>query len=381
MQLAASHGGENYGWNVWEADHCFGGNSNCPAYVVKCTSDSSGIWDYTNTYTFPVFQYDHTGSNAVIGGYVYRGSVSAWKGRYVFGDNEVNTIWALDGSQRLVLSQGDVNGPVAFAEDHTGELLVVGLNDGTVYKLRFDLLGLPKAQARCLVKLNGDFADLADFESSKIRSCIDQGARGKVEVGSCIEADPKGALAKRQAKIAADDAKLCAAAPPDFGYAGAGPGSAAAIESEQDLFDDVFGDPNDAIPPKSAARDTVVCQESVAKALASCQHARRAEFLRCKASGLADQSITSADGLANCLGQDAKGAIARTCDPTTGAIAVRAIPKSCTQRGVDLTVAFPGCDTGDPAALAQCLDTSSQCEICSLFNDADSLGTTCSACE
>ena len=294
MQLAASHGGENYGWNVWEADHCFGGNSNCPAYVTKCTSDSSGIWDYTNTYTFPVFQYDHTGSNAVIGGYVYRGSVSAWKGRYVFGDNEVNTIWALDGSQRLVLSQGDVNGPVAFAQDHTGELLVVGLNDGNVYKLRFDLLGLPKAQARCIVKLNDDFAGLADFESSKIRSCVDQGARGKTTVGSCIEADPKSATAKRQAKIAADDAKLCVAAPPDFGYplGGATTGSSAALNSEIELFGDVFGDPNSAIPLKANDRNTVACQESVAKALASCQRARRAEFLRCKAKGLADQTIT-----------------------------------------------------------------------------------------
>ena len=373
MQLAASHGGENYGWNVWEADHCFGGNSNCPAYVSKCTSDQSAH----DGYTFPVFQYDHTGSNAVIGGYVYRGSVSAWKGRYVFGDNEVNTIWALEGSQRLLLSQGDVKGPVAFAEDHTGELLVVGLNDGNVYKLRFDLLGLPKAQARCIVKLNDDFAGLANFESSKIRSCIDQGARGKTAVGSCIDADP---TAKRRAKIAADDAKLCLAAPPDFGYAGAATGSGAALSSEDDLFDDVFGDPN-SIPLKANDRNTVACQESVAKALASCQRARRAEFLRCKAKGLADQTITSADTLAACLLQDSKSAIARACDPSTGAIATRVIPNSCTKRSVDLQGAFPGCNTADPGTLAQCLDGASQCETCNLFNDADGLGTTCSACE
>ena len=372
----------NYGWKIWEADSCYAANpanesaspSACPAATTKCTNDQNGHAGYT----FPVFNYKHDGgSKAIVGGYVYRGAATQWRGKYIFADFEENEIWVLRGSQRVVVSNA-VNGPVAFSEDHTGELMVVGLGDGNVYRMHFEALGMPKIQARCVVKLNQDFAGLADFESSKIRSCIDQGARGKAPVGSCIGADPKGALAKRQAKIASDDTKLCVASPPDFGYGGAGSGSEAAVGSEQDLFDNVFGDPNSAIPLKTTDRNTVVCQESVTKALAACQHARRAEFLRCKAKGLADMSITSADELAsNCLDAAPTSAITRACDGATGAIAMRVIPKACKKPGVDLSVAFPGCGTADPGTLAQCLDHTSQCETCLLFNDADALGTSC----
>jgi len=366
----------NYGWKVWEAEHCYAADVNnptgiadCPASMTTCTSDQSPH----DGYTFPVFNYPHNGaSKAIVGGYVYRGAVSQWQGRYIFADFEEGKIWVLRGSQRVLLSSA-VGGPVAFAEDHTGELYVVGLGDGNVYKLRFDLLGMPKTQARCVVKLNQDFAGLADFESGKIRSCIDQQARGKAAVGACVDADPKSALGRRRAKLTSDDGKLCGAQP-DFAYAGASAGSDAAVGSEQSLLSDVFGpDPNSAIPPKTADRDTVLCQESVARALASCQHARRADFLRCKAKGLADRSITSKEALAStCLGSDS-AATTRTC----GAIAARVIPRACTKPGVDLSLAFPGCGTSDPAALALCLDGASQCETCNLFNGADALGQTC----
>ena len=67
---ADSGGGENYGWNVLEGDHCYQ-SSGC---------DQSGL-------TPPIAEYSHQLGCAVAGGYVYRGSQQpALAGVYVFGD-------------------------------------------------------------------------------------------------------------------------------------------------------------------------------------------------------------------------------------------------------------------------------------------------------
>ncbi|HTO70863.1 MAG TPA: PQQ-dependent sugar dehydrogenase [Myxococcota bacterium] len=383
-QPASSHGGENYGWKIWEGDTCnaaaLGGMTNCPVSVTSCTSDSSP----RDGYTFPVIDYPHSVGNVVIGGHVYRGATAAWHGRYIFADFGFGKIFVLDdpnGTPKLeVLSDGDVSGPVAIGEDHDGELYVVGLYDGTISKLHFENLSLPKAQTKCVVKLNQDFAGLADFESARIRSCLAKGATGKTTPSACLaQANPK--LSKLQAKHAADDAALCMAAAPGFGYAGAAAGDQAALDAETNLAADVFGgDLDTAIVTKATDRNTFVCQQSVAKSVASCQAVRRAEFLRCKVTGLAKATITSVQDLADCLGPDAKGRIARACDPATGPLAAKVIPKACTSRGVDLAAAFPGCDESDPGALAQCLATAGECETCRLFDAADALGTGCSVC-
>ena len=46
----------------------------------------------------PVLDYPHTDGRAVIGGYVYRGQEFARDlgGKYIFGDNVLRTVWALD---------------------------------------------------------------------------------------------------------------------------------------------------------------------------------------------------------------------------------------------------------------------------------------------
>ena len=56
FQPAASQGGENYGWNIMEASHCF----------LTSDCDKSGL-------ELPIFEYNHQEGCSITGGYMYRG--------------------------------------------------------------------------------------------------------------------------------------------------------------------------------------------------------------------------------------------------------------------------------------------------------------------
>jgi glucose/arabinose dehydrogenase len=121
VQAAASPGGENYGWPVWEGSHPYRGG--------PLVSD-----------TKPAAEYSHAGGNcSVTGGYVYRGSrVPSLQGFYLYGDFCSGKLWSLVrlGGQwhsSLILTAGlQIS---SFGEDEEGELYVVDLA-GSLY--RFD---------------------------------------------------------------------------------------------------------------------------------------------------------------------------------------------------------------------------------------------------
>ena len=386
MDAAPNAGrGKNYGWKVWEGTHCHVPDESvatCPGYVTLCANDQSPM----TPYTAPLADYGRSVGGTVIGGYVYRGSVPAWRGRYIFADFLSSEIFALihdgGGWTRQPLTN-DVASPISFGEDHTGELYVLSI-DGGVYRLRFDLVGLTKAQRDCVRKLNEDFLQLADAASAQVRACIDQRAQRKhaTNVDTCVEGDPRGRLDKLQAKAQKDDTKLCSPLTPEIGYAGADAGSAAALAAELDLAHDVLGASLDAaVVTKATDRKVAACQKAVTNALAVCQKARRAEFMRCKKAKLKADTLLQSSDLAACLAPDPKSKkIPNACDPLTGKLAKNAIANACVAKGVDLSTAFPGCNTPDPAALAACLDQAGQCRNCQLFDAADALGTTCDAC-
>lgn len=117
--------GENYGWNVMEADECFG-QANC---------DTSNL-------ILPVWSY-HQGpqtGNSVTGGYVYRGSqIKALKGKYIYGDYVTGNIWSLSPSANgkylndfLLKHKGLIS---SFGEDSSNELYVCSYGDGKIYKI------------------------------------------------------------------------------------------------------------------------------------------------------------------------------------------------------------------------------------------------------
>jgi glucose/arabinose dehydrogenase len=119
-------GGRNFGWNLMEGKHCYGGS----------TCNRSGK-------TLPITEYTHGGGNcSVTGGYVYRGrTYSTLNGAYFYADYCSGKIWAMDaaaalnGSERVRLLLDTNLSISSFGESDSGELFVVSLS-GTIYRLR-----------------------------------------------------------------------------------------------------------------------------------------------------------------------------------------------------------------------------------------------------
>jgi glucose/arabinose dehydrogenase len=124
LQPATSIGGENYGWRRMEGFHCFNPSTNC--------TDPS--------FTMPVLEYQHTGGAcSITGGYRYRGTqVPALNGAYLYGDYCTGTIWTATQSNGnwfpKVLFQTSLN-ISSFGEDLSGELYVLDVAGGKVYKM------------------------------------------------------------------------------------------------------------------------------------------------------------------------------------------------------------------------------------------------------
>ena len=130
----------------------------------------------------PVLDYPHDEGRAVIGGYVYRGRkfASDLDGKYIFGDNVMRTVWALDETTTpfkktllCVLPKGtgpnsgsDYTGLSSFGVDADGEIYLCQMSSigGRIYTLQ---RGGPPPAAHPLPKLlsqTGAFADLEKMQ-------------------------------------------------------------------------------------------------------------------------------------------------------------------------------------------------------------------------
>jgi glucose/arabinose dehydrogenase len=124
LQPASSIGGENYGWRRMEGFHCFNPSSSCtdPAFAM------------------PVLEYSHAqGACSISGGYRYRGTqIPALRGAYLYGDYCTGDIWravpsgAAWSSTRLFATTISIS---AFGEDSNGELYVLDVAKGIVYRI------------------------------------------------------------------------------------------------------------------------------------------------------------------------------------------------------------------------------------------------------
>ncbi len=139
LQLAASLGGENYGWDIKEGLTIIG-------------SIPSGF-DPTD----PIHQYAHdaSGGFSITGGYVYRtdNDGSHLQGKYLFADFATNNIWSLffDESGNKIIEEisndfltdfGSIDQIASFAEDRNGNIYIVGL-DGEIFLLNPVAVPLP----------------------------------------------------------------------------------------------------------------------------------------------------------------------------------------------------------------------------------------------
>ena len=132
FQLAASSGGQNYGWD------CFEGSQ--PATISGCST--TAVCTPMSAFTFPVHEYTHADGCSITGGYVYRGSASpSLVGTYIYSDYCSNEIWGLTtpdngttwNNQSFGVPVAGLN-PTAFGEDAAGELYVAS-DGGTVYRI------------------------------------------------------------------------------------------------------------------------------------------------------------------------------------------------------------------------------------------------------
>lgn len=113
FQPASSTGGENYGWNAYEATHVFSGQPAASEVVM------------------PILEYDHGGGRcSITGGYVYRGEqIPDLQGYYFYGDWCTGTIWTAQrdsaGNWSAVVSLESGRQISSFGEDEAGELYLV----------------------------------------------------------------------------------------------------------------------------------------------------------------------------------------------------------------------------------------------------------------
>ncbi len=143
--------GANYGWSEREGTFVF--DSATPNVLFPLPADDASFG-----FTYPVAQYDHDEGRAVVGGFVYRGSlIPALQGHYLFGDGVNGRIFhvpveeLVNGSQaefaELVLLRGgvpttllallgdDSRTDLRFGIDEAGEIYVLTKRDGMVRML------------------------------------------------------------------------------------------------------------------------------------------------------------------------------------------------------------------------------------------------------
>jgi len=118
----AATGGLNFGWNLMEATHCYGGSG--------CS---------TQGLTQPVLEYSHADGCSITGGYVYRGSaIPGLRGHYFYSDycNGWLRSFRWDGAQaadRREWDVGSIGNVSSFGEDSAHELYVTSTS-GKLYR-------------------------------------------------------------------------------------------------------------------------------------------------------------------------------------------------------------------------------------------------------
>jgi glucose/arabinose dehydrogenase len=114
-------GTPNFGWDVYEGRSSFERKQLGPGKLVQ-----------------PVATYTHANGCSVTGGYVYRGSNRALRGRYVYGDYCSGIVWSLkvvNGRATAVRRERfRVESLTSFGQDAAGELYAVS-HGGTIHRL------------------------------------------------------------------------------------------------------------------------------------------------------------------------------------------------------------------------------------------------------
>lgn len=136
FQPSGSAGGENYGWNCMEGNHC-STDSGCGSGACTC---------FDGALVDPIQEFDRSAGPAIIGGEVYRGcEIPGLGGTYFLanGDN----IWSFQQSggasteltnrtAELTPPNGqDIRTITSFGKDAQGEIYLCDYVDGEIFKI------------------------------------------------------------------------------------------------------------------------------------------------------------------------------------------------------------------------------------------------------
>ncbi len=140
-----SAGGQNFGWRMMEANHCYNNSQplNCDPPPATC----SGVPPCNDpSFTDPIAEYGHGFGCSITGGFVYRGCLMpGFGGTYFYGDYCSGFIKSLrvvggvatdprDWSAQLNPGQSLTNSLTGFGVDEQGEAYIVD-RKGTVLRI------------------------------------------------------------------------------------------------------------------------------------------------------------------------------------------------------------------------------------------------------
>jgi uncharacterized repeat protein (TIGR03806 family) len=145
--------GGNYGWPIYEGTLAHKNPNNLPSAAFEA----------------PIIDYDQSqslGLHAVIGGLVYRGSVTpSLDGAYVYGDYGSGRIWALERGDNGAITNTEIANlfsPSSFGEDEQGELYICSF-DGKIHQLVEPVAGGNLPQIPGTLSETGLFTDLIEM--------------------------------------------------------------------------------------------------------------------------------------------------------------------------------------------------------------------------
>lgn len=258
-------------------------------------------------------------------------------------------------------------------------LVLLGLLPGGVEAQVAD-----RDEQRCINTLNKGLERVNGAQGRDAERCVRDAARDRLTgtVDACVVADALGKVSDAESKATSLDAARCSGVTPPFGPTSASLLSPLATQSALDVVHGIFGDDLDAaVVSARADRNGSICQRSILRQVRRCEATTYREFNRCKRLGMrgasgpagADLPFDDASDLALCRTDDPRGRIERDCDT----LLTTALDRRCTDRGVNLMSAFPGCQTSNPAAAATCMANEVRCATCLALNEGDALGQDC----
>ena len=145
FQPSNHQGGMNFGWNIFEGNHCYAENKKCNSFNAELP-----IFEYPSdaNYAKTIVGWDQPEMHgcSVTGGYVYRGANKPeLYGRYFFGDYCTGQVWSIkndDSNMDLINHTDELLTAMnksefylsSFGQDENNELYLIDYN-GDIYSI------------------------------------------------------------------------------------------------------------------------------------------------------------------------------------------------------------------------------------------------------